>query len=113
LRASELAEAVRAIARSPAVREYKIGITRRPNRRRGQYRSVGYDHYAILYGGLSATRALRLEEELFHLLISDRRSITYRKFRHHRRDLPHRRSLGGPSRTSKPVYALYIAWITS
>jgi len=102
---------IKTIIKSPDIREYKIGITKDSPRRRSEYIAVGYDHYVIIETRLPASGALELEEDLFKLLTTDRRSLTYRKYRKMRRDGSNRRSLGGSPPKASDRYDVYIAWI--
>ena len=68
---------IKTIIKSPDIHEYKVGITKDSRRRRGEYLTVGYDHYVIIETRLPASSALQLEESLFNLLTINRRSITY------------------------------------
>lgn len=104
---------IKTIIKSPDIREYKIGITKNSRRRRGEYFTVGYDHYVIIETRLSPSSALQLEEDLFNRLTTNHRFMSYRKYRKKHRDGFNRRSLGGSHHDGSDKYDIYVAWISS
>lgn len=111
MKSAEVLRTIGAIVRLPLVGEYKVGVTGNPEKRRREYRGVGFQHYVILTSGLSAEAALRIEEDLYERLRADHRSTTYTKFRLQYRDDRYRSSLGGRRIGCKGEDCVYIAWI--
>jgi hypothetical protein len=102
-----LLDIIETISRSPALKEYSLGLTNDVKRRTMQYRNWRYDSVVVLIGGLTCDQALDLEKRLHEEAAKDRR--LKRKYR--TRDDRHRRSLGGARSTRAPVYSIYMAWV--
>ena len=100
-----------AIARSPMVEQYLIGVTSDSVSRSAQYTRIGYDHYVVLSLKLSAPRALELERYLFDSATSSKRSSLYRKYHHDKREGRHHSTLGRNRVVgNRKRYDVYIAW---
>jgi hypothetical protein len=108
----EIIATIEAIVASPAIHQYKFGLTSNSSKRRKQYLGVGFQHFVIIESRLSAEEALEKEQIVFNALTksSDKRSAMYRKYHHLSRDFPTARSLGGKKPEGTVCYDLYIAW---
>lgn len=108
--AASLAQTVYAIARSPAVAEYTIGVTTRPNlRRRAEHRADrGYDHLVVLADNLSRATAQRIEECLQNYMrTADLKTLAvYQKYEKTRRNDRYYASLG----QAQEGFSVYMAW---
>lgn len=114
LNKSKIVATIQSVVASPAIGEYKHGITANPTQRRKSYFNVGFEHFVVLEADLNAEQALKLEEDLFQALTKDpavRRTVLYRKYDNISRDKAHTpMSLGGKVVGSGGTYSLYIVW---
>ncbi len=94
--AISLAQTVYAIARSPAVSEYMIGVTSRPNlsRRREHYTKFGYQHLVVLADNLTPVIAQRIEEALQGYIQETPSLVVFNKYERSRRRGPYHPNLG-------------------
>lgn len=103
---------IRAIARSPDVREYIVGYTSNITSRQAAYRGVKMPHLVVLAAEMLQDDALDLESALQTAIKDeDRRSLLFRKYNGPRIVKSNARSRGGKhlpvdDRSS----AVYIAW---
>lgn len=103
---------IRAIARSPDVREYIVGYTSNVTNRQAAYRGVKMPHLVVLAAEMLQDDALDLESALQTAIkAGDRRSQIFRKYNGPRIGKSNARSRGGKrlaldDRSS----AVYIAW---
>jgi hypothetical protein len=79
------------------VHRFNIGITVNPDQRRKTYKyfSPSWPHFLIIQCGLTVELALEAEKLLQCALKSDKRSISYQKYRNDTRDGDHVASTGG------------------
>lgn len=105
-------DTILAIAKSPDVVYYNVGITDNPKRRRVPYASLPpyYRHFVVLETGLTAEQALNLERRAFDSLKSDARRSSWKKYAPVRRDAPYHPSLGGKHRENESLYSFYMSW---
>ncbi|MCJ9696626.1 hypothetical protein MOV76_34240 [Rhizobium sp. PRIMUS64] len=103
-----LAQTVYAIARSPAVSEYMIGVTSRPNiSRRTEYHAKhGYQHLVILADNLTPSIAERVEEALQGYIQHAPNLAVFKKYERSRRRGPYYRNLG----RRDTLFSVYMAW---
>lgn len=94
---------VAAVARSPAVAQYLVGITANERTRRSSYERIGFQYFFILETVLTLQEALDLEGALFNHLHADKKLA--RKY-HAEKKGGHRASSGGQARES---YCVYVA----
>jgi len=108
----KIVETIKDIIASPLIRQYRFGLTKRSVQRRRTYFHYGYNHYVIIDTGLSANKAIDLEQKVFNLLTkhSGKRSNLYRKYHEGTRDKNTSKSIGGADTESGELYDLYITW---
>jgi len=106
--AISLAQTVYAIARSPAVSEYMIGVTSRPNlsRRREHYAKFGYQHLVVLADNLTPAIAQRIEEALQGYIRDAPNLAVFNKYERSRRHGPYHPNLG----RREGLFSVYMAW---
>ncbi|NKC30214.1 hypothetical protein [Falsiroseomonas selenitidurans] len=103
---------IRAIARSPDVREYIVGYTSNVTNRQAAYRGVKMPHLVVLAAEMLQDDALDLESALQTAIKDgDKRSLLFRKYNGPRISRPNARSRGAKrlpvgDRSS----AVYVAW---
>lgn len=100
---------VHAIAGSPQVHQFRIGITATPERRRYMYRvaeALRYPHFVILGPSMKRASCLNLERELQARAKAD--ALTYAKYDSSVRDRSHSRSVGGSDHYED--YFVYMSW---
>lgn len=100
---------VHAIAGSPQVHRFRIGITATPERRRYMYRvaeALRYHHFVILAPSMKRANCLDLERELQARAKAD--PFTYSKYDRAVRDRSHSRSVGGSDQHLD--YFVYMSW---
>jgi hypothetical protein len=105
-------ELIASIVASPLVAGYNIGITSNVKSRRISYRSVGFEHFAIIEFNLSATQALKFEKSLYEILLANKKLAIFRKYRSNAKETAHKPSLGGKKIDEDLKYEVYIAWWT-
>jgi hypothetical protein len=101
----ELIGTIRTICASTLVREYRIGLSAKPDNRRRSYRDtwISYPHFVILETNLTKDQAVELERALQERVWKDvdcsmKYPLAARR---------HYRSTGG---RHHPVYCIYMAW---
>lgn len=106
--AVSLAQTVYAIARSPAVSEYMIGVTSRPNlsRRREYYAKRGYQHLVVLADNLTPAIAERIEGTLQGYIQYRQNLAVFKKYEKSRRRGPYYPNLG----RRDTLFSVYMAW---
>jgi len=112
MKSKEIVDTILSIVASPLIDQYKIGITKNSCRRRSQYISVGFEHYVIIDTNLSASSAIKKEQDVFKILTkeSNKNSNLYKKYNHNTRDTCTPKSLGGHKPNLDDKYDLYISW---
>jgi hypothetical protein len=83
-----------------------VGITCNVNSRRKDYKSRGFPFFFVLEVGLDKDKAISLEKEIFAKLVGDKKSATYKRYHHEKRDGTYHASTGGKHSDS---YFVYIA----
>jgi hypothetical protein len=106
--AANLAHTIYAIARSPAVSEYMIGITARPNlnRRREYSAKHGYQHLVVLADNLQRDEASRIEECLQGYIHDVKNLSVFKKYEKSRRMGRYHQNLG----QALTGFSVYMAW---
>lgn len=106
--AVSLAQTVYAIARSPAVSEYMIGVTSRPNllRRREHYNRFGYQHLVVLADNLTPDVAQRIEEALQGYIRETPNLAVFKKYERSRRRGRYHPNLG----RREGLFSVYMVW---
>ena len=106
MKAAQHIDQIVALISSPMVDKYVVGITCNFKSRRSAYKKEKFPYFFVIEVALDKVSAVKLEEDLFNLLVSDKRSIAYKKYHHDKRDGRYHRSTGGKDSDS---YFVYIA----
>lgn len=102
---------INTLVASPHVDQYLVGVTRDSRWKAGSYFRIEFEHYVSVAFCLRPRDALELERTLFTQLTSDKRSVSYRKYHHEKRDKRYYPSLGGKVLASAPDrYDVYVTW---
>lgn len=80
---------------SPQVTTFLIGYTSTPEKRRRSYIGIGIPHFFVIATELDYTTALEVEQRLFELCVSDKKSRRYKKYHPEKRGNNYLRSSGG------------------
>ncbi len=93
---------------SPQVTTFLVGYTSTLENRRRSYIGIEIPHVFVIAAELDYTTALEVEQGLFELCVSDKKSRRYEKYHPEKRDKSYLRSSGGKDASGLECY-VYIA----
>ncbi len=93
---------------SPHVKTFLVGYTSTIELRRKSYIGIEIPHFFVIATELDNTTALEVEQGLFELCVSDKKSRRYKKYHPEKRDKNYLRSAGGKDVTGLDC-SVYIA----